>query len=248
MAPDTARSSGEQGGQALPPAKGRAQDYRASLTVRVPHLERLSEATQQAIRLTRGWGGFVVSAEFAAPGTDGVSELVLRVPVRSVQTAVQRLSELGTLAAQDVAIRDVQGQLDGHTRRLLALQEQIADLRARLAATDVPATERARLEARIARAQRQAAETRAARTTLARRASFATVTLTLTTEDAAAATPAPGRIERAARDAGAVLAKEVAWILYVLIVAAPFALLAAAGAVAIRTARRRADARLLEHA
>ncbi len=81
---------------------------------------------------------------------------------------------------------------------------------------------------------------------LARRASFATVGLTLTTQDAAEAIPAqPGRIERAARDAASVLAREVAWILYVLIVAAPFVLLAGAGAIALRTARRRADERLL---
>ncbi len=86
---------------------------------------------------------------------------MLRVPVGRVQKAVAELSALGVLAAQDVSIRDVQGQLDTHTRRLLELNERIAKLRAELAAPDLSDEERARIEAQIARAQRQVAETRA---------------------------------------------------------------------------------------
>jgi hypothetical protein len=244
--PAEATSGGVLG--AVPPATSRAQIYTAELTVRVADVDALSARTQEAIRLTRRLGGYVVSANFDA-GTEGVSTLVVRVPVKRVQKAVAELSALGTLAAQDVSIRDAQGTLNNQTRRLHQLREEIARLRVQLARPDLSAADRAALELRLARAQRQAAETRAAQKALARRAAFATVSLELTTTDAAVAAPAPpGRIERAARDAASVLAKEVAWILYALIVAAPFVLIAAALAVGARAARRRADDRLLSRA
>ena len=87
------------------------------------------------------------------------------------------------------------------------LNERIAKLQLKLAAPDLSDEQRASIEAQIAQAQRQLAEPRADREALARQASFATVGLTLTTQDAADAIPAqPGRIERAARDAASVLA------------------------------------------
>ncbi|MBD0347585.1 MAG: DUF4349 domain-containing protein [Thermoleophilia bacterium] len=230
----------------LPPARRRAQDYRASLRLRVDGLDNLSRRTKDAIRMTRGWGGYVVSVDYDIPGRQGDARLELRVPVQHVQAAVQRFSELGTILAEDIAIRDVQGQLDRYTRDLLALRERIAKLRADLREPGLSERERAHLELRLARARRALAERSAERAALARRASFATVSLTLTTRQAAVATDSEGRVERALEDAGSVLAKEVAFGLYALIVAAPFLVLAAAAFFATRVARRRADERLLE--
>ena len=231
----------------LPTARRRAQDYRASLRLRVDGLDDLSSRTKQAIRLTRGWGGYVVSADYDIPGAEGDARLEVRVPVQHVQAAVQRFSELGTILAQDIAIRDVQGRLDRYTRDVLVLRERIAKLRADLREPGLSDRERARLELRLARARRAVAELSGERSALARRASFANVSLTLTTRHAAAApTGKEGRIERALGDAASVLAKEVAFGLYALIVAAPFVLLAAAAYFAARAGRRRADDRLLE--
>jgi hypothetical protein len=56
---------------------------------------------------------------------------------------------------------------------------------------------------------------------------------------------AQGRLGRTAHDAGSFLVRELAWIVYALIVLAPIALLAFAAVVAIRTGRRRSEARLL---
>ena len=228
------------------PAKVRAQDYRASLTVRVAGLDELSKATQAAIRATRVWGGYVVAADYDVPGTEGASQLELKVPVQHVQAAIQRFSELGTLAAQDIAIRDVQGTLNSYTRQLMTITERIAKLRADLAAPDLTDRERTRLELQLVRSRNAAAELRAERAALRRTASFATVSLRLTTRDAAAVAPAPdGRVERILRDAGSILALELAFALYGLIVAAPVALLAAIAFFAARATRRRADDRLL---
>ncbi len=179
------------------------------------------------------------------PGRNGDAQLVVRIPVQHVQAAVQRFSNLGTLAAQDVSIRDVQGKLNAYTRQLLALREQIAKLRVQLthATTDA---ERAAIQLKITRATSAAAGLRAEQAALSRQADFATVTLNLTTRAAAAAAPhKQGDIERTLRDAASILALELAYGLYALIVAAPFALLAFLIWMGARAARRRADDRLL---
>jgi hypothetical protein len=229
---------------APPPATTRKQDYRATLTVRLPSTGRMSDAVKDAINATRAWGGYVVSAQYAA-SRNGDANLVVRVPIQHVQAAVQRFSNLGTLTAQDVSIRDVQAKLNAYTRQLLDLREQIAKLRVQLthATTDA---ERAAIELRISRATRAAAGLRAEQKALSRQAAFATVTLTLTTRGAAAAAPAKqGDVERTLRDAASILALELAYGLFALIVAAPFALLALLIWMGSKVARRRADDRLL---
>jgi hypothetical protein len=228
------------------PARGRAQNYSATMTVRLPSVGRMSDAMKAAINATRGWGGYVVSAEYNVPGRNGDAQLVVRIPVQHVQAAVQRFSNLGTLAAQQVSIKDVQGTLDTYTRQLLSIHAMIAKLRIQLATAPAGSVQQATLEAQIARLQRQAADVRAEQTALQRKASFATVALTLTTRAAAAAAPPKqGRVERTLRDAAGILALELAFGLYALIVAAPIALIALLAFLAARFARRRADDRLL---
>ena len=57
---------------------------------------------------------------------------------------------------------------------------------------------------------------------------------------------APSRFDRFRDDAGDILGKEAIAVLYALVVAGPFLLLAALLLLAERTRRRRADHRLLE--
>jgi hypothetical protein len=229
-----------------PAARTRAQDYRATLTVRLPNVGRMSDSMKAAINATRAWGGYVVSAQYDVPGRDGDAQLVVRVPVQHVQAAVQRFSNLGTLTAQNVSIRDVQGTLNAYTRQLLALRERIAKLRVRLAHATTDA-ERAAIQLEITRATAAAAGLRAEQAALKRQAAFATVTLTLTTRAAAAATPhKQGDVERTLRDAASILALELAYGLYAVIVIAPVALIALLAFLAARLARRRADDRLLQ--
>jgi hypothetical protein len=226
-------------------ARTRAQDYRATLTVRLPNVDRMSDAMKKAITATDAWGGYVVAAQYNVPGSNGDAQLTVRIPVQHVQAAIQRFSGLGTLAAQDVSIRDVQGTLDRYTREWLATREKIAKLRVKLAHAETDA-QRASLELQIARAQKAAAEVRAEQLALKRKASFANVTLTLTTRKAAVAAPhKEGRIERTLGDAVSILALELVFVLYGLIVIAPFALVAAIVFFAARAGRRRADNRLL---
>jgi hypothetical protein len=233
----------------LPTSRGRTQDYHASLRLRVDDLDDLSARTQQALRMTRRYGGYVVAVEYGNPrGGEGDAALEVRVPIARVQDAVVAFSELGAIVSQNVSIRDLQGPIDRYTRDIRRLRDRMASLRESLLDPTLTAAERRRIEAELARARARLAALEQERRTLARQGRFAKVSLTLTTRKPAAKEEAPGRIERAVDDAGSVLAKEVAFGLYALIVASPFLLLIGLAVAGARAGRRRADQRLLERA
>jgi uncharacterized protein YydD (DUF2326 family) len=165
-----------------------------------------------------------------------------------VQEALVAFSELGTIMSQDVSIRDLQGQIDRYTRDIRRLRDRMAALRASLLDPNLSAAERARIESELAQARSRVAALEQERRVLSRQGRFAKISLALTTQKPAVKEEAPGRIERAFDDAGSVLAREVAFGLYALIVAAPFLLLVAFAILGTRAGRRRADQRLLERA
>jgi hypothetical protein len=233
---------------ALPPSR-RAQNYRAELRVRVRDLGDLSRATARAMRTARSLGGFVVRAEYDAPGgKDGDSLLVMRVPIAKVQQAIVRLSELGTIVGQRIAIEDLQGTLNRQSEAIAALRRTISTLEAELRRTDLTTDERAELRLRLVRARDSLELRLSGRGATTRRAATARIGLRLTTrEQAAPARPdRPGYFERTVRDAASALAKALAWVLAVLIVAGPFLALAAVALLVERSRRRRAEHRLLE--
>jgi hypothetical protein len=206
---------------------GRAQLYSAEITLRV---RDLSGRTQEALRITRGLGGYLRVVDYGEGTRRGTADLVLRVPIGRVQQAIVRFSGLGVILDQHVSVRDVQPQLDRRFRRMAELRRTLPTLTG-----DALAAAQAELEAL------QTAQARERR-----QASFATVSLHLRTKDAGAAIPTPpGRIERALRRAADVLAAELVALIYALVVAAPFVLVAVALLLAARVLRRRGDDRLL---
>jgi Domain of unknown function (DUF4349) len=234
---------------AVPTSPGRAQDYRAALRLRVDDLDDLSAKTQQALRLTRRYGGYVVSTAYHNPRPgEGDATLELRIPMARVQEAVVAFSELGSIVSQDVSIRDLQGQIDRYTRDIRRLRDRMAALQSSLLDPDLPNAERARIETELAEARSRLATLEQERRILDRQGRFAKISLALTTQKPAGKEDEAGRIERAFDDAGSVLAKEVAFGLYALIVALPFLVLIALAVAGARAGRRRADQRLLERA
>jgi hypothetical protein len=228
---------------------GRAQDYYADLRLRVDDLATLSDRMQEALRLTRRYGGYVVSTSYRNPQAgEGDATLELRVPIGRVQQALVAFSDLGAILSQNVAIRDLQGEINRFTRDIRRLRDRMAVLRASLLDPNLTAAERTRIERQLAQARSRVVALEQERRALARQGRFAKISLALTTQKPATKEEAPGRIERAVDDAGSVLAKEVAFGLYALIVAAPFLLLIALALVGARAGRRRADQRLLERA
>jgi Domain of unknown function (DUF4349) len=211
-----------------PVAPGRrAQLYAARLTLRV---RDLSDATQDALRTTRRFGGYIRVIEYGSGTRSGTALLVVRVPIGRVQQAIMTFSELGKILDQHVSVRDAQPTLDRRHARIAELRRTIPSL---------TGEERARAEAELEALQVAQARDR-------QRTSFATVSLHLRTKEAGTVVPAePTRIERALHRAAHVLGAELAALVYALVVAAPFFLLGAATVLGLRVVRRRSDARLM---
>jgi hypothetical protein len=250
-AEDSARSAAPppweaaQSGATDAAAGGRAQEWDVALELRVPDNDRLSEASADAIRTTRELGGFVVSSNVATRDRGGEARLVLRVPSRRVQDAIARLSDLGTITAQQVAIQDRQDELDRLRRRIDTLRVQRAEVNLRLRTESLTPSERLRLELRRQRLTGLLNSLTATRNGITREVAMAEVSLTVRTGRSAAA-PSEGRLGGAARDALHVLAVAGAVAVFVLIVLSPLLAIALAVWLARRSWRRREDQRLLE--
>jgi Domain of unknown function (DUF4349) len=226
-------TASQQRAAAPTPSAGRAQDYRATLTLLVDSTSDLSTTTQKALRTARRLGGYVVSVDYETPQpTDGVANVRLRIPVSRVQAAIVEFSGLGRILAQNTQIADLQQGLDQLTRQIRALEQLAAGTRG---------AERRRVLDQIAALRNQRAETR-------RQAAFATIDLNLTTHEPEEVAPPAGRFDRALSDAVGILVAELVIVAYALIVASPLLILLLAAFFGSRAYRRHADQRLLERA
>lgn len=242
--PQTTRTGDLRPDLGIAPTPGRAERVTAALTVQVDDADAVSRAAQRALALTRTLGGHLVSASVAT-GEEGSASLTVRVPVTKVQEAIVQLSALGRIVAQQVTIDDLQERLDALERRQRSLRAQIAAITARLESEPLDPETRARLEVRLktlraelARLRREEAGTRA-------EARLATIQVTVLTPGAQGVVPLPSRLDRTLDEALNVLVWEAVVALAVVIVAAPFALLALAAWLGRRLYRRRTDERLL---
>jgi hypothetical protein len=227
----------------LSPSGTRAQNYSVDLSLRV---KELSPATKRAINLTRGWGGYVVTVNYGSGQKAGSAYLVLRVPIGKVQTAVAKLGTLGTILDDHVSVQDVQGQLDQRYLGIQNLKAKIAKLRAAIIDPSLTTSQRAALQAALAQRAAQLVKLQAQQQAQITRTSFATVALALQTKQAAAVVPSkPGRIGQALHNIGHVLVTELEILLYVLLIGAPFIVLALLLWGGLRTWRRRSEEQLL---
>jgi hypothetical protein len=225
------------------PAIGRAQRYTATLTLGVDDTDALSSATQQALAIARDLGGYVVSVQYAT-GESGVASLTLRVPSTQAATAVTRLSDLGTILAQNVQIDDLQESLDALGREIERARAEIAALTAAIDRAETPA-QRARLVERRGQARAQLRELTATRAATSEAARNATIQLELRTDESSVAPVGGSRLDRALDRALAVLAWEGVVALAIGVAAVPLVLVGLALWFAHRTRRRREDDRLL---
>jgi hypothetical protein len=159
--------------------------------------------------------------------------------VQNVQRAIAQFTDLGTILAQHISVTDLQASVDRIDRRLTAEQKVIAELSAKNPRTKAE-------QARLDQARRTVARLTRGRRTLVREGTYARIALQLTTNKPAAQPTEPGRFDRFWGVAGSILGKELIAVLYALVVAGPFLLLAALAFFGERTRRRRADRRLLE--
>ena len=241
--PDAAPAAGAAD-QALSQAPGRAQRVSATLTVEVADSDAVSRAAQDALDLTRSLGGYVVLSSVAT-GEQGSAAITVRVPVAKVQDAITGLSGLGRIVTQQVQVDDLQATLDELTRREASVRAQIARIRARLETETLDAQTEAVLRSRL---QTLRAELRTLRTGIATtnaEAQMSTIQLGIVTPGATGAVAPPSRIERTIDEALNILAWEAVIVLGILIVLAPFALVALAAWLGRRLYRRHEEERLL---
>jgi Domain of unknown function (DUF4349) len=227
-----------------PTAGNRAQKVSATLTVEVKDSDAVSRAAQSALDLTRTLGGFVVSSSVAT-GDEGSASITVRVPVDKVQDAIAGLSGLGRIVSQNVTIEDRQESIDSFVRRSRSVRSQIALVTARLESETLDAETRALLEARLKNLKIDLLGARRSLGTLRAEARMSTIQLTVVTPEALGAVAPPSRIDRTIDEALNVLAWEGVVALGMLIVLAPFALVAGVVWVGRRLYRRHEEERLL---
>jgi len=174
---------------------------------------------------------------------------VLRIPVNRVEDAYFRLAQLGTVTEQHLSIRDLDQVVQTQRRRIVQLKVQIARIGETLKSSSLPADVRLRLELQRDAAKQDLAQVTGSNKATLREASLSRISLTLTSQKAAAATKGGmSRIERAARDAGSFLAGAGAVVLFLLIVLSPLIVLMLAWILGSRAYRRREERRLLSAA
>jgi hypothetical protein len=230
-------------GAAIAPDPTRVQRYQAELQLRVENVNELSRATQRAQRIASSLGGNVTTLNYDAPrGGIGSANIVLRVPVERVQTAMTQLSELGTILGQRFGIEDLQPAVDTYTRQVEQTQRRIASLTAQLGNPDLTEAERTILRSRRATARQELTQLNAQLRATRAEGQFATIALTLTTERIDAVVPGgEGKLD-GIKD---VLVWEGVIALYALVVLGPLVLLGVLLWLALRLRRRREETRLL---
>ena len=233
----------------LPPAQGRLQHYDVSLSLRVRDQDALSKATNEAMKLARGFGGFVAGVEYSsAENTRGDALLTLRVPIGRIDQAIARFSKLGKIRAQHVSIQDLQATVNAQNQAILDTRKSIASLQEKLGGS-LPAARRVELQHQLAAQEGRLKALLGGRGQTVREGRLATVSLAFTTaKKHAAGAHHPGRIGRAAHDAWTLLAKVGAGAVYLLILLGPLVAIGFALFVIGRAVRRRGESRLLARA
>jgi len=233
----------------LPPDRGRLQHYDVSLSLRVADQDALSKATNDAMQIARGLGGFVAGVEYSsAETTRGDALLTLRVPIGKIDQAIARFSKLGKIRAQHVSIQDLQATVNAQNRAILDTRKSIATLQEKLADGSLPAARRLELQHRLAAQQSRLKALLGSRSSTVREGRLATVSLAFTTAKRQAGVSHPGRIGRAAHDAVTLLARVAAGAVYVAILLGPLVALGLVLLVIGRALRRRGESRLLARA
>jgi len=220
---------------ALPaPAPNRVQRITTTLELRLPNTQAVSDATKQAVAITHALGGYPKSLNVDAQGRTGYATLVLRIPKQNVQRAVSRLSELGTIVGENVQIQDIQAQVDATARKIARLEARLTYWQSQPASTEV--------EQHVAALTAQIAKLRRSRASTIHAASYATVSVQMTTRPA----PAPVHKGRGPlHDLGVAFRWLGIGAVYVLALAAPFVLVGALVWLVLRAVRRRRENELL---
>jgi hypothetical protein len=239
IAPSTFASSGAATGDlraSVPGARpNRIQRITTALELRVPDTQAVSDGTKRAVAIAHALGGYPSALNVQAASRAGYADITLRIPKQSVQRAVTRLSALGTIVGENVAIKDITVQVDATARKIARLQARLAYWQAQ-PVSDEAAGHVAALTSQIAKLRRGRAAT-------IHTAGYATVNLELTTRPA----PAPAAQQGPGPLHGLGVAFHWIWIgaVYALALGGPLLLLFGLAWLAARGVRRHRENELL---
>jgi hypothetical protein len=210
--------------QVVTGSSGRLQHTDASLELRVANDNDLASATTHATRVATSLGGYAQSVRYASHGT---SILDLRIPAENVQTAISRLSALGTLVSQKISITDLQQRLKTQSGEIAQLRRRIAALQTALKDPSLPDAQRVLLQIKLAESRRALSQRLHARQGTVTAGTMAHVALQIGTKKSIVAPPhKQGRLGRMLHSAVGFLALEGIVVVFALIVASPVALVA----------------------
>ena len=216
------------------PSSKRVQKYSAALELRVASANAVSNASNRALAIANSLGGYLTTVNVSTGEKSGYANLVLRIPVNRVQEAVRRLSALGTIVSENVAVQDLQSQVDSTNRLLGRLRARLAAWRA-LPQTETTLKHIDALTAQIRRLQIGRAST-------IRTAQYATIHLVLSTGKP---TPVVHHGHGPLHNLGVAFRWAGIGAVYALALGVPLAALIALGWLLVRSLRRRREDRLL---
>ena len=233
--PSSASTAAPDARATLPaPAPNRVQRITTSLELRLPNTQAVSDATKRAVAIARSLGGYPKALNVDAEGRTGYASLVLRIPKQNVQRAVSRLSDLGTIVGENVRIQDIQAQVDATARRIARLESRLSYWQGQSPSTEA--------EKHVAALTAQIARLRRGRASTVHAASYATVSVQMTTK------PAPAPVHKGHGPLHN-LGVAFRWIgigaVYVLALALPFVLLGGIVWLVVRAVRRHRENELL---
>jgi hypothetical protein len=171
-----AKSSANDAAALPAPSPSRVQRISTSLELRVSNAQAVSGATKKAVAVARSLGGFASRLNVDAAGRTGYAAIVLRIPKQHLQQAVTRLSALGTIVGENMSLEDLQTQVDASAQKLKRLEARLAYWQSQ------PQTEQAQKQ--VASFTAAIAKLRRSRAATIRSASYATLTLQLTSRPA----------------------------------------------------------------
>ena len=243
-APPATKAAGDAaGGSAVTPVPGQLQRFEAELSLRVDDVDALSDATKRAQQIARDHEGSVASLQYDAPAAGiGTAQITLRIPTAQVQSALAKLSQLGTIVGQRYGIDDLQQQADSLQTQIEQTQRRIAQILTQLESATLSAENRVVLQSRLNAARQKLTGLRESMQSTRAEAATSTVYVSLTTEEIQA-TPIGGSRLDGIKD---VLAWEAIALLYAVVVAGPFVLLGVLVWLTLRLRRRHHETRLLE--
>lgn len=253
-APDRAAPNPAAEANAAPPnaaAKDSAADT-ASITLR-PALIRTAELTvvvhdvpdaaAAAGAAARAAGGAVAGDDRSGSGADAHATLVLKVPPEKMDAMLDRLGRLGREQSRSSSTQDVTQDVADVDARVASMQASIARVRAILSRAE-RIGDVVSVEGELSRRTTELESLQARQRALAGQVNYATITLRLTADRAAAPAPPPDRagFVGGLRDGWHAFAATLGWVFTALGAVLPFLLLAVPVAVALLLRRRRLTA------